>query len=506
MNKIKDFIVEHKRICIISGSAFILLAIIVTGVFIVLGGSDEVSSSDVKETKNQETTTAANETTTVENTEQTSVSETQTEEEANDPQTNNQMMDQADDGVTVDADNLDLVSNEYEVSGITYGIDVSKWQGTIDWNKVKAAGIEYAMIRVGYRTEGNGTICEDSYAQYNLQQAESAGIKVGVYFFSTAISTEEAQEEAAWVVDFISKYKITYPVVYNCEGFTESDSRMYSLSNADRTNIAMSFLSYIQDNGYTPMLYASTGELTNSAKWDTDKISSKYKVWVAQYTESEFTSDSKSSYNGTHAMWQYTNKGIIDGVTGSVDMNIAYFGYSEEAQAKDTSGTEAVTAPTQKDPFDVVNDQVTAKIETNLRTEPNGTTSTVAYVLKNGEFVNRIGINNTTGWSKISYNGQTLYAVTSYLTTSSETYTETVSDTFVESVTGMKFIKKDQQVTAKELTNLRTVPTTDGNEPVAQIKKGEFVTQTGISENGAWAQVDYNGQTLYAVSSLLASE
>ncbi|SHJ40414.1 GH25 family lysozyme [Parasporobacterium paucivorans] len=417
-------------------------------------------------------------------------------------------------GVEVSAANLGASNNDYSVSGITYGIDVSKWQGKIDWTAVKKAGIEFAMIRIGYRTDGNGTICEDAYAKYNLQQAAKAGIKTGVYFFSTAVSTEEAVEEAAWVTDLIGTYKITYPVVYNCEDFTASDSRMHGMTNAERTDNALAFLEYVKNKGYIPMFYAGGSELTGSASWDTQRIASGYKIWVAQYPGTAYSSGMTSSYSGDHAMWQYTNKGIVNGISGYVDMNVAYFGFSSDAEAKIAGGASEVTAPTAQttvyDPYTAVNEQVTAKSETNLRTSPNSADSgTVVYTLKNGEFIQRVAI-GTNGWSKVIYGGQTLYAVSSLLTTSAEpaatqqTPTETqVLDPF----TGYNVTEVNEQVTAKEEVNLRTLPEAGGNSVVVYtLKNGEFVTRTAYAGDGlttGWSRVTYGGQTLYALSSYL---
>ena len=102
-----------------------------------------------------------------------------------------------------------------ETHETTHGIDVAKYQGTIDWEAAASSGIDFAMVRVGYRSKSDGTIVEDSNARYNLQEAQKYGIKLGVYFFSTAISEEEAVEEANWVADLIARYPITYPVAYD---------------------------------------------------------------------------------------------------------------------------------------------------------------------------------------------------------------------------------------------------------------------------------------------------
>ena len=112
----------------------------------------------------------------------------------------------------------------------TFGIDVARYQGTIDWKKVAQSGIDFAIIRVGYRGKTDGIIKEDPNGRYNLQEASKAGIKIGAYFFSTAISEEEAKEEAEWMGRILAKYPITYPVVYDCEGFQEADSRQYEMS------------------------------------------------------------------------------------------------------------------------------------------------------------------------------------------------------------------------------------------------------------------------------------
>ena len=102
-----------------------------------------------------------------------------------------------------------------ETNETTFGVDVAKYQGIIDWQKVADSGVDFAMIRVGYRTIADGDLREDPSARYNMQEASKAGIKLGVYFFSTAINEEEVKEEAKWVIDYIAKYPITYPVVYD---------------------------------------------------------------------------------------------------------------------------------------------------------------------------------------------------------------------------------------------------------------------------------------------------
>lgn len=388
--------------------------------------------------------------------------------------------------------------SEDETSGLTMGIDVSKYQGTIDWKKVRESGVEFAMIRVGYRAKSTGKIFEDPTARYNMQEAQAAGVKIGAYFFSSAITAEEARAEAAFTRDIIAKYKITYPVAYNCEDFQSGDSRQYGLDITQRTNMACAFLDEIAAAGYTPMFYASKGELEGSAQWDTQTLTSKYKIWVAQYPDQPYPQTNASSYSGTHDMWQYTSQGTVAGISGKTDVNLAYFGYTKEAEAKDDTPAEVVEAnPEVGIIFTEVNETVTAKQETNLRTEPSTLNdASITGKLVHGDTATRTGIGHN-GWSRVIYNGQTLYAVTSYLTTNME-------DTGQQAPPqGPSYTPVSEQVTAKIETNLRTQPSTASADTiVGLLHNGEVLTRIGIGDNG-WSQLDYNGQTVYAVSSYL---
>ncbi len=116
-----------------------------------------------------------------------------------------------------------------EMAQAALGVDVSRYQGVIDWNLVAASGVQFAMIRVGYRTQTTGILNENSYARYNLQEAQRVGLKVGAYFFSSAVNEAEAVEEALFTANLIDKYKITFPVAFDCEGFRNTTSRQYLL-------------------------------------------------------------------------------------------------------------------------------------------------------------------------------------------------------------------------------------------------------------------------------------
>lgn len=392
---------------------------------------------------------------------------------------------------------------ENETDEITIGIDVAKYQGTIDWKKVSDSGIDFAIVRVGYRTLVSGEIVADSNAKYNMQEAQKYGIKVGAYFFSTAVSEAEAIEEANWVADYISKYQITYPVAYNCEGFETVNSRQYSMTKTQRTDVALAFLNRITERDYIGMFYASTSELQAEAKWETTRIETSYKIWVAQYPNDPYPQKEAPDYEGTYAMWQYTNQGTIAGIDKPVDVNVAYFGFNKITGAQSSETPESVQAdPEALMNFQEVNETVTAKEKTNLRNKPSqGSDSSVLFTLSNGETATRTGVSNS-GWSRVIYNGKTCYAVSSYLTTDLN-----YQPPQPEADTGFKtkFTDVNEQVTAKEEVNLRTMPsvTDAGSQVVATIKNGDVVTRTGVNTELGWSRVEYNGQTLYCISSYL---
>ena len=412
----------------------------------------------------------------------------------------------AEQGTEVDVTTLLSSGSVAETNQVTIGIDVARYQGTIDWAQAAASGIDFAMVRVGYRADGTREICADTNAKYNMQEAQKNGIKMGAYFFSTAVTVEEAVEEADWVADYIAGYQITYPVAYDCEGFERPDSAQYGLTNAQRTDIAISFLQEIYNRGYTPMFYASMGELSGSAKWDTDRIEGSYRIWVSQYPAAPYPETEKSSYGGVHAMWQYTNRGTVAGISRPVDVNVAYFGYEGTAEAHSLEAPEEAHADVEAlMNFTEVNETVTAKDSTNLRNIPSqGEESAIVHTLKNGETATRTGVSDS-GWSRLTYEGQTVYAVSSYLTT--DLGYQAPAQEGAGSGDGLKtkFADRSDQVTAKIEVNLRALPSVTNPDAtvVAVLHNGEYVTRTGINEEYGWSRVDYNGQTLYCISSYL---
>ncbi len=196
----------------------------------------------------------------------------------------------------------------------TMGIDVSKWNGTIDWKAVKNSGVSYVIIRVGYRGSSVGSLVEDPKFAANIKGATNAGLKVGIYFFSQAVDEVEAVEEASMVLDRISGYKISYPIFIDVEA---SGGRADGISKETRTAVCKAFCQTIQREGYTAGVYSNKSWLTS--KLDAGALGA-YKIWLAQYRDTP-------TYTGKYDLWQYRSTGRVNGISGDVDMNISYLGY-----------------------------------------------------------------------------------------------------------------------------------------------------------------------------------
>lgn len=422
------------------------------------------------------------------------------------PTANNISVSESDDAI--DPENTENIIDDGEKvilsqintqEGKQNGIDVSKWQGKIDWKKVKNDGIDFAIIRIGYRGE-NGKLYRDDNAEYNIQQAIKSDVLVGVYFFSTAVNIAEATEEAQWVLSAIKGYSISYPVVYDCEGFKNTDSRMYSLTTDGRTQNALAFLDMVKNAGYDGMFYGSKSDLEDSTAFNTNKIAEKYKIWVAQYTSPAYPQKLSPDYMGKYDMWQYTNKGVVSGVEGNCDMVVSYFAETTKKPKDESVINEKAEPPKTQEEllYTDVNETVTAKNEVNMRSGA-GTNFDVVAVLKNGVTVTRTGIGKN-GWSKLIFNGQTVYAITSYLTTDLSAKPETPPDI----VDGNTFTAKNDKVTAKQEVNLRVSPTTSA-KVAGTLQNGTVLERTAISNKG-WSRLIYNGQTVYAVTSYLTED
>ncbi len=224
-----------------------------------------------------------------------------------------------------------LVTNPYSAGDFGYadgfltclsgksllGIDVSSHQKTIDWPLVAADGIEFAMVRLGYRGWGNGEIVADELAQVNLQGAAEAGLQVGVYFYSQAISVEEAREEAQFVLDALAGRQLEMPVVFDWEIFSQA-GRTANVDSQTLSDCILAFCDAMEAAGYQPMIYFNL-DISNRLLDLVDLQQQGYPFWLAMYTDT-------MTYPYRVDMWQYSENGKVKGIEEAVDLNL-YFVY-----------------------------------------------------------------------------------------------------------------------------------------------------------------------------------
>lgn len=206
---------------------------------------------------------------------------------------------------------------EYVKDGVVAsykGMDVSKYQGSIDWEQAKADGIEYAFIRLGIRGYSTGKLSLDEYFEDNMSGAAAAGIETGVYFFTQAVNVAEAAEEAQFVLESIAGYDVRCPIVFDVELLPNADARANGLSMEERTDAAVAFCEAIKEAGYVPMIYGNIKCFTKLL--DMSKIED-YEKWYAFY-------DDYMYFPYELSCWQYTENGKVAGVKGNVDLNISY--------------------------------------------------------------------------------------------------------------------------------------------------------------------------------------
>lgn len=194
------------------------------------------------------------------------------------------------------------------------GIDVSRYQDKIDWEKVADDEVDYAFVRLGIRGYTEGEILEDETFQTNIEGALKNDIDVGVYFFTQAMSEEEAEEEAEFVIESIAPYKVTYPVVIDVEAVTSANARSNDLSKEDRTKYCIAFCEKVKEAGYTPMIYGNLK--TFMLLLDIEQLE-EYDKWFAYYDEAYY-------FPYDFKIWQYTNKGKVSGIKGDVDLNVSF--------------------------------------------------------------------------------------------------------------------------------------------------------------------------------------
>lgn len=216
-------------------------------------------------------------------------------------------------GAADDADKTEITKMQAGNPNAKVGIDVSKWNKEIDWDKAKAAGVEFAIIRVGYRGAATGALVVDPYFEKNMEGAIRAGIPVGAYFFTQATNVVEAVEEASMVVSLCGQYDITYPIFIDTEG-AGGNGRADGLEMEARTQVCKAFCTTVDNAGYRAGIYGARNWFNQML--DMDSLNN-YVIWLAEYRDVPV-------YQGYYHMWQYTSGGKIDGIEGKVDLNLSY--------------------------------------------------------------------------------------------------------------------------------------------------------------------------------------
>lgn len=213
------------------------------------------------------------------------------------------------------------------VEGATFGIDVSKYNGDINWEQVKNEGVGFAIIRCGYRGSKTGAIVEDPYFKKNMEGAKSVGMPIGVYFFTQAVDEREAVEEASAVMSLIKDYKLTFPVFVDSES-AGGKGRADELDVTQRSKVLQAFCETIRSGGYKAGIYASKNWFNK--RLDVSKLSADNVTWLAEYAD-------KTSYGGTYQLWQYSSAGRIPGIEGRVDMDLSYLDVGQGSNKRTTS-------------------------------------------------------------------------------------------------------------------------------------------------------------------------
>ena len=291
------------------------------------------------------------------------------------------------------------------------GIDISKYQAGVDYKKVKADGVEFAILRIGYTGYGTGKRqANDTLFETHYKGCKDAGIHVGGYFFGRGVSAEEGKKEAEYVLSLIKGKTFEYPIFYD----TEDTYYQAKATKAQNTAACKAFCDTIKAAGYKTGIYASKS-------WFTDRLNDNelkaYDHWVAQYYN-------KCTYTGDYTMWQYTSSGKVNGINGNVDMNWCYKNYVEKttvptpapAPVTPTPVAPKPTTPTKKT-FGKTGDKITlSKVNlyaASTSTSPSGSPKTGTYYIWNNEVINgRIRITNAkervgkagqvTGWVNIA--------------------------------------------------------------------------------------------------------
>lgn len=275
---------------------------------------------------------------------------------------------------------------------LAYGIDVSKWQGCIDWEKVKADGIDFAILRLGL-TSGM-----DRFFEVNYHGARAAGVDVGVYFYTMSSDEEGAKRDAALTLKWLEGKQLEYPVYYDIEHSAQS-----AMTKTERTDFCLAYCDVIAEAGYMTGLYASQSAMNN--RFEIERIGEKYELWMASWPESGTPS---RDYSDTRGMWQYTDKGSVDGINGDVDLDVAYRDYPALMTDLKLNGFENGWID---DTYDLGYYAVSSTTSLNVRAGPGSAYSrvdslssgSVVRILETDGIWGKISLGDTAGWICMYY-------------------------------------------------------------------------------------------------------
>ena len=356
------------------------------------------------------------------------------------------------------------VSSSYlKLNPIEKGIDVSKWNGTINWQSVKDSGIDYVIIRAGY-----GTSTVDPQFKTYIEGARNAGLKIGVYWFSYATSTEKAILEAEKCLETISPYKnsITYPVFFDFEyaSVDYAKSNGVNITKDSATQMANAFIDTVKSQGYTTGIYTNRDFSRN---YFTDDLISSNNLWVAQYS-------STNTFGKPYSIWQYSEKGSVPGISGYVDLNYTYLNtFGSNSGSADIPSSSAKTGVT------IAN--------LNFRNSASTSSSIITTIPMNTTV--EILDDSIPGWYKIEYKGVTGYVSSEYIFISSGNIDE---DTNEEPSTS-----SEEGVTSANV-NFRNSASTSSSV-IATIPKDTTIKIIDKSTSG-WYKIEYKGVTGYVSS------
>ena len=330
--------------------------------------------------------------------------------------------------ISAASDNSGVVKKFDTKNNYVIGIDVSSWNGNINWQKVKAYGVQFVMIKCGGRYWGSGLLYKDKQFETNIKGANAAGLDVGVYFYSAAVSITEAYEEASYVVNLIKGYKVKLPVAIDFE-INSKEYRHADVKGKDLRDILCTFCDTVKSQGYTPMVYMSkscwTSVLGSSYA---SEVSAKYKVWLAAYynrfingTEPFKIGDKLPTFGYNYDIWQYGYcKGVVPGISGSVDMNLGFFASTDLTDPSITVPNSLSSGLAAGSSIDI---RKGVKVTDSLGNEVDMSFVSVSIKDAEGNTVKADSITSAVGTYEITYS-----FIDPYYGTITKTVTLTVSD------------------------------------------------------------------------------